>query len=71
VTRLIADGSTATASMNFTVGDEELVGLVYFELDGELITHVTDFWPEPYEPPAGREELVERAAGGLDRFGRS
>ena len=25
-----------------------------------LITRVTDFWPEPYEPPAGREHLVER-----------
>jgi hypothetical protein len=21
---------------------------------------VTDFWPEPYEPPPGREHLVER-----------
>ena len=21
---------------------------------------VTDFWPEPYEPPAGRDHLVER-----------
>jgi len=25
-----------------------------------LITRVTDFWPEPYEPPPGREHLVER-----------
>ena len=25
-----------------------------------LITSVTDFWPEPYEPPSGREHLVER-----------
>jgi len=25
-----------------------------------LITQVTDFWPEPYEPPPGREHLVER-----------
>lgn len=68
VTRLIADGSTAAASMNFTVGDEEMVALVYFELSGALITRVTDFWPEPYEPPAGREDLVERGVTGLDRF---
>jgi ketosteroid isomerase-like protein len=71
VTRLIADGSTAAASMNFTVGDEEMVGLVYFELRGELITHITDFWPEPYEPPAGREDLVEQVPAGLDRFSTS
>jgi hypothetical protein len=25
-----------------------------------LITQVTDFWPESYEPPPGREHLVER-----------
>ena len=35
-------------------------GMVFFEFGGGLITGVTDFWPEPYEPPAGREHLVER-----------
>ncbi|CAM5718940.1 SnoaL-like domain-containing protein OS=Streptomyces microflavus OX=1919 GN=Smic_35540 PE=4 SV=1 [Streptomyces microflavus] len=28
--------------------------------DRGQITGVTDFWPESYEPPAGREHLVER-----------
>lgn len=69
VTRLVADGTSAAASMNFTVGDEHLVGLVFLETRGEVITRVTDFWPEPYEPPAGREHLVERVAPGLDRLG--
>jgi len=32
---------------------------IQFNADG-WITKVTDFWPEPYEPPAGREHLVER-----------
>ncbi|MFC5261473.1 nuclear transport factor 2 family protein [Kribbella qitaiheensis] len=71
VTRLLADGATAAASMNFTVGDEELVGLVYFELRGELIARITDFWPEPYAPPAGREHLVEFGVTGLDRLSGS
>lgn len=70
VTRLIADGETAAASMNFTVGDEAMVGLVYFELAGGLITRVTDFWPETYEPPAGREHLTEQRVSGVDSFGR-
>lgn len=70
VTRLIADGETAAGTMNFTVGDEDLVGLVYFELAGGLISRVTDFWPEPYEPPAGREHLAERGVSGLDRLSR-
>jgi hypothetical protein len=34
--------------------------IAFFEFSGELIIRVTDFWPEPYEPPAGREHLVER-----------
>jgi predicted ester cyclase len=71
VTRLVADGSTAAASANFTVGDERMVGVTFFELDGDLISRVTDFWPELYEPPAGREHLVERLSGEVDRFSAS
>jgi hypothetical protein len=61
-------GSTAAATANFTVGDEQMVGVTFFELDGSLISRVTDFWPEPYEPPAGREHLVERLPGEVDSF---
>ena len=35
-------------------------GMAFFEFAGGLITRITDFWPEPYEPPSGREHLVER-----------
>jgi hypothetical protein len=34
--------------------------MTFFEFSGELITRVTDFWPEPYQPPGDREHLVER-----------
>jgi hypothetical protein len=34
--------------------------MAFFEFTDGLITRVTDFWPEPYEPPPGREHLVER-----------
>jgi predicted ester cyclase len=70
VSRLVVDGERAAGSMNFTVGEEQLVGLVYFELADGLIVRVTDFWPEAYEPPAGREHLVERGVGGVDRLSR-
>lgn len=70
LTRLIVDGETAAGSMNFTVGDELLVGLAYLELSGGLITRVTDFWPEAYEPPAGREHLTEQGTTGVDRLRR-
>jgi len=36
-------------------------GLTFFELGADgLISQITDFWPEPYEPPAGRAQLTER-----------
>jgi hypothetical protein len=57
--------------LNFTAGDERMVGVTFFELDGDLISRVTDFWPEPYEPPAGRDHLVERLPGEVDRFSAS
>lgn len=34
--------------------------MAFFEFAGGLITRVTDFWPEPYEPPPGRGHLAER-----------
>ncbi|MEV6416228.1 nuclear transport factor 2 family protein [Kribbella sp. NPDC051718] len=70
LSRLIVDGESAAGSMNFTVGEEEMVGLVYLELAGGLIVRVTDFWPEAYEAPAGREHLTEQGVGGVDRLSR-
>ena len=34
--------------------------MVFFVYANGLVTRVTDFWPKPYEPPSGREHLVER-----------
>ena len=60
VERLIADGDQAATWIDFRVGDERMVGVTFFRLtDGEIVD-VTDVWPESYEPPAGREHLVER-----------
>jgi hypothetical protein len=39
---------------------ETAPGIAFFEIDAGLITAITDYWPEPYEPPPGREHLVER-----------
>lgn len=34
--------------------------MAFFEFTDGLITRVTDFWPERYVPPPGREDIVER-----------
>ncbi|MFC0628095.1 nuclear transport factor 2 family protein [Kribbella deserti] len=68
VTRLLVDGNTAAATFNFQVGGEYMVGIGFLELTNGLISRVTDFWPEPYEPPTGREHLVQRVDGRTDHF---
>lgn len=59
--RVIAEGPHATSWIRMRAGTERVPALSYFDLgDDHLIRCVTDFWPEPYEPPAGREHLTER-----------
>jgi ketosteroid isomerase-like protein len=61
VRRVVADGRLAALWLDVRVGAEEQDACVWVEV-GEhgLIGRITDFWPEPYDPPAGREHLVER-----------
>lgn len=61
VQRLVADGRHAATLIEFTVDGERQLAQTFFDLDGHgLIARVTDFWPLPYDPPPGREHLVER-----------
>lgn len=45
---------------SWTLDDESMLAVAFFEVRNSLIVKVTDLWPEPYEPPPGREHLVER-----------
>lgn len=57
----VGEGRHAATWTKFAVDGGEQPALCYFELDDDgLIARITDFWPEPYEPPAGRDHLVER-----------
>ncbi|MCP3817898.1 nuclear transport factor 2 family protein [Streptomyces sp. A3M-1-3] len=63
IERIVADPGSgqAVSWTHFTVGLEEMYAVNLFTADaaGRIAT-ITDFWPEPYEPPTGREHLVER-----------
>jgi ketosteroid isomerase-like protein len=58
----IADERNGVAWFWWRVGAAEPGDAMAFFRFGDdgLIRAVTDFWPEPYEPPSGREHLVER-----------
>lgn len=61
VTRLVGSGGRAVSQVKVTIGDESATGISFFELDEHgLVVLVEEWWPEPYDPPAGREHLVER-----------
>ncbi|WP_020580084.1 nuclear transport factor 2 family protein [Actinopolymorpha alba] len=59
--RVVADGQLAAVWLDVRVGAEHQDACVWLELSEHgLISRIVDYWPEPYEPPAGREHLVER-----------
>jgi ketosteroid isomerase-like protein len=57
----LADDSDGVAWFGWELPDAEPAdGMAFFTFDDGRIMTVTDFWPEPYDPPPGREHLVER-----------
>lgn len=62
IERVVAEPGQVATWVRVTVGEEETHALSFFTEDTSgRISTITDFWPEPYEPPAGREHLVERS----------
>ena len=59
---ILGDERDGSLLFRWEVGDAAggQLSIAYFEVDDGLITKITDFWPEPYEPPPGREHLTER-----------
>ena len=60
--RIVGGERQGASWIRFVVdGGPEQTGISFFELDDAgLIVRISDFWPVPYEPPPGREHLVER-----------
>ena len=57
---VIADEHHGVVWFEWHLDDRIDDAMAFFTFADGLITQVTDFWPEPYEPPPGREHLVER-----------
>jgi predicted ester cyclase len=61
VQRIVGEGQHAASWVEFTGSQGPMTGLCFFGFtDDGKISVITDFWPEPYELPAGRAHLVER-----------
>lgn len=60
VQRVIASDGEAVSWIDFIAGGTAQIGITFFRLDvSGSICSISDFWPEPYTPPPGREHLVE------------
>ena len=61
VDRITGGERDAASLIRFSDADGTQSGVCFFELGADgLITRITDFWPDPYEPPANRAGLTER-----------
>jgi hypothetical protein len=56
-----ADETGGATRVAFTLDGETVPGLTFFTFAADgTIAGITEFWPEPYEPPPGRAHLLER-----------
>ncbi len=62
IQKLICEEASAVCVIDFAIGAEVVVGISIFELDGSRIVAVTDYWPEPYEPPLRVSSHMKRRA---------
>jgi len=60
-TQILTDGAAGVGRFQWQLGQQPIEeAFVFFGVRDGLLAMVTDFWPEPYDPPPGREHLVER-----------
>jgi hypothetical protein len=57
---LVCEGEQAVCEIAFVVDGQTMTGIGFFLLQHGLIAHVTDWWPEPYEPPPRESAYMRR-----------
>lgn len=61
IERLVDDGAGQVVTQCQVEWDGAVVFAVsFFTMSGGKISHLLEWWPEPYEPPAWRAHLVQR-----------
>jgi ketosteroid isomerase-like protein len=60
VEHIVAEASKAVSVITFVVEGESMTGISVFELQGDAITRITDYWPSAYEPPSRKASHIER-----------
>ncbi|MDX6394335.1 MAG: hypothetical protein QOJ73_5398 [Streptosporangiaceae bacterium] len=61
VERIVGRDREAVSLIQISGASGTQPGVCFFDLDDDgRIARITDFWPDPYEPPPGRGHLADR-----------
>jgi limonene-1,2-epoxide hydrolase len=62
VHRIVAEEDVVVSEVTTTDGQQAARVVAFSILDNGHIAHQIEYWPVPYEPPAGREHLTQAIA---------
>jgi hypothetical protein len=63
IRELVCEDAKAVCVIDFITGAKIETGISVIELRDELICAITEYWPEPYEPPLRATTHLKRRAG--------
>jgi predicted ester cyclase len=58
--RVVSDGRQVAVQMVFDDGRTQQTAVGFYGIEAGRIAHITEFWPEPYEPPPRATRHVRR-----------
>lgn len=58
VHRLVADEATVVSEVTASDGEQSARAVVFSEVVGEQIVRQVEYWPGPYDPLPGRDDLT-------------
>ena len=56
VRSVVAEGTSVVTKTDVSDGSISVQAISFFTVEDGLITHLVEYWPEPYAPPAGRSQ---------------
>jgi len=59
VNRIVGGDSEAVSDVSVTDGTQNTQAISFFSIAGGKITHIVEFWPDPYPAPSNRKHLAE------------
>ena len=62
VHRIVAEGNVAVSEVTVTDGEQAARVVAFSILEDGRIAHQIEYWPIPYGPLAGRDDLTQPAA---------